>query len=75
MAKKKGPNDLYWDAKKKEQVREQYIRYLKEENLENNLHSAHLFAIKTIGTGYDYMGFRERDLILFLSAELPEMYD
>lgn len=75
MAKKKSPNDLYWDAKKKEQVRAQYNRYLKDEKLENNSHSAHLFALKMISTGYDYMDFKERDLILFLSGELPEMYE
>lgn len=73
---KKSPNDLYWDAKKKGQVREQYNCYLKDEKLEDNPHSAHLFSLKMIGTGYDYMGFKERDLILFLSGgELPENYD
>lgn len=76
MAKKKSPNDLFWDAKRKEQVREQYNCYLKDEKLENNPDSAHLFALKMIGTGYDYMGFKKRDLILFLTGgKLPEMYD
>jgi len=75
MAKKKTPNELYWDMKKKEQIREQYNRYLKEEGRENDPHSAHLFAMRKIGGGHDYMGMKERDLILFLAGELPYMYD
>jgi hypothetical protein len=75
MAKKQTPNDLFWDMKKKEQIREQYNSYLKDEKIETGPHSAHLFALRKIGGGYDYMGFKERDLILLLAGELPEMYD
>lgn len=73
--KKKTPNDLYWEMKNKDQIREQYDSFLKDEKLENNSHSAHLFALRKIGGGYDYMGLKERDLILLLAGELPEMYD
>ena len=75
MAKKKTPNELFWGAKEKQQIREEYERFLKAKGKENTPHNAHLFAIKAIGGGYNYMGMKERDLILFLAGELPYMYD
>jgi hypothetical protein len=75
MMKKKTHNDLYWDMKNKDQIREQFNNFLKDEKLESNSHSAHLFALRKIGSGYDYMGLKKRDLILLLAGELPEMYN
>ena len=75
MARKKTPDELYWQFREKEQAREEYERFLKAEGKENTPHNAHVFAIKMIGCGHDYMGMKERDLILFLAGELPYMYD
>lgn len=72
---KKAPNELHWDMMKKNQIRDEYNQYLTEEGRENNSHSAHLFALTKIGGGHEYMGLKERDLILFLAGELPNMYD
>lgn len=75
MSKKKTPDELYWDEKKREQIRLEYNNYLSVEGKDNNPHMAQIFATKMIAGGHDYMGMKERDLILLLAGELPYMYD
>lgn len=75
MSKKSTPNQLYWDAQIKAQIRKEYEQYLQGDGRENTPNNAHLFAIKVIGSGHDYKGMKERELILFLADELPYMYD
>lgn len=75
MSKKNAPNQLYWEAQIKAQIREEYEQYLRGDGRENTPDNAHLFAIKVIAGGHDYKGMKERDLILFLAGKLPYMYD
>lgn len=75
MARKKTPDQLYWEAQIKEQIREEYEQYLRDKERENTPHNAHLFAMNVIAGGHDYKGMKERDLILFLAGTLPYMYD
>ena len=75
MARKKTPDQLFWEAKDKQQIREKYKRFLIEEGKENTPDSTHLFAIKVIAGGHDYMGMKEGDLILFLAGGLPYTCD
>ena len=72
---RKTANQLYWDAKKMAQINSEYQEFLTQESRENTSESAQLFASKVIGTGFDYLGFKERDLILKLAGKLPYMYD
>jgi hypothetical protein len=75
MPAKETPNQKYWDVLKQKQIRDEYAHFLTEEGRENDPHSAQLFAMKKIAGGFDYMGMRERDLILLLAGRLPYMYD
>lgn len=75
MSKKKTPDELYWDEKKKDQIRLEYNNFLSVEGGGSNPHMAQIFATKMIAGGHDYMGMKERDLILLLAGELPYMYD
>jgi len=75
MAREKTPNQLYWEAQIKKQIREEYEQYLADGEKENTPHNAHLFAMTVIAGGHDYKGMKERDLILFLAGTLPYMYD
>jgi hypothetical protein len=75
MSKKKTPNKSYWNEKKKEQVRLDYNNFLSVEGKDNSPHMAHIFATRMIAGGHDYMGMKERDLILLLAGEPPHMYD
>lgn len=75
MARKKTPNQLYWGARLKEQIRQEYAQYLEDEQRENTPHNADIFAKRVIAGGHDYKGMKERDLILFLAGTLPYMYD
>ena len=76
MAKKKSPNDLYWESLRKDEIRKAYTQFLSEENMEITPDSAALFSIKAeqenmlSGTGMD-----KRALIIYLARELPYMYD
>ena len=73
MAKKKGPNDLYWEAMAHTQIKNEYVQFLQQEGLERNPDSAQRFAIRKHRDGY--RGMSERDLILLVVGNLPEMYD
>ena len=75
MAKKRTPNEAHWDMEKQRQVKEEYARWRAEEGRENDSDTAQLFAVKKIAGGFDYMGFKERDLIILLAGRLPYMYD
>jgi hypothetical protein len=76
MAKKKSPNDLYWESLKKDEIRKTYSQFLVENNMEKTPDSAALFSIKAeqenmlIGTDLD-----KRSLIIYLAGALPYMYD
>ena len=76
MSKDKEINDRYWNAKKEEQIKSEYKKYLAENKEEGNPDSAQIFAMKKINDngGYDYMGKNERELILLLEGE-PPFYD
>jgi hypothetical protein len=75
MLKQKKHNELYWDAMKKNQIKEEYKRFLANSGEEDNSTSAHIFAMKMVAGNHNYQGMTERELILFLAGELPEMYD
>lgn len=75
MATKKPHNDLYWDAKKKSKIRDEYKSYLERTGESSNPDNAQAFAIMKIDGGFDYLGMNERDLILLLAGKLPYMYD
>ncbi len=76
MAKKKSPNDLYWESVKKNEIRKAYTQFLRQENMEITPHSADLFSImaerKNMLSG---TGMGKRDLIIYLAGKLPYMYD
>jgi len=74
-AKKRTPNEKYRDMIKEKQIKEEYAQYLIEKGKENSPHNAQLFAMEKIAGDYDYLGYKERDLILLLAGELPYMYD
>lgn len=73
MAKKKTPNDLYWQHLADEQVKNEYTAFLAAEQLERTPHSAHLFSLRKRTNGYREK--TERELILLVAGELPYMYD
>lgn len=73
MAKKKNPNDLYWDTMYKKQIRDEYKQFLRSEGQEGSPHLADVFAMKKYDEGYRDM--TKRELILFLEGELPYMFD
>jgi len=74
---KKDINDRYWNAKNEEQIRTEYKKFLAEKKYETSPDSAQLFAMEKIKSngGYNYMGRKERELILLLAGELPPFYD
>lgn len=41
----KTPNELYWSARVKEQIRGEYAQYFKEIESDNTPHNAHVFAM------------------------------
>jgi len=71
----KTPNEEYWERRKAAEIKGQYAQFLIDERREDNPDSAQLFAIRKIGGGFDYMGFRERDLIKLLAGRLTPYYD
>ena len=73
MAKNKSPNDLFWQAKVQNLIKDEYTQFLQQEGLERNPDSAHLFALRKQKNGYREMS--ERDLILLVAGDLPYMYD
>jgi hypothetical protein len=73
MAKKKSPNDLYWEAMAHTQIKNEYVQFLQQDGLERNPDSAQMFAIRKRRDGY--RGMSERDLILLVLGDLPDMYD
>jgi hypothetical protein len=75
MTKRKSPNELYWESRKNQQIREQYEEFLQKGSHNRSLHSAHLFAMRVLGGSSRYLGYSERELILLLAGELPYMYD
>ena len=75
MATKKSHNDLYWDAKNKSKIKDEYKSYLERIGESSNPDNAQAFAITKIDGGFDYLGMKERDLILLLAGKLPYMYD
>jgi hypothetical protein len=75
MTSKKSHNDLYWDAKKKSQIKDEYKSYLDRSGEQPNPDNAQAFAAIKIDGGFDYLGMSERDLILLLAGKLPYMYD
>jgi hypothetical protein len=75
MATKRTHNEAYWDMLAEKQVKEEYARWLAEKGRANDPHTAQLFAMEKIAGGFDYMGIKERDLIILLAGRLPYMYD
>jgi hypothetical protein len=73
--RKRTPNERYWDLTKKMQIQGEYARWLKEHGREKNPDTAQQFAMEKIAGGHDYLGMKERDLILLVAGELPYMYD
>ena len=73
MAKKKTPNELYWQHIIEQQIKDEYANFLKVEGLENNPDSGHLFALRKAKEGYREK--TERELILLVAGDLPYMYD
>jgi hypothetical protein len=73
MAKKKTPNELYWEMMAKKQIRDEYNQFLQQQGQEGSPHLADVFAMKKYEEGYRDM--TKRELILFLAGELPFMYD
>ena len=74
MAKKPDPEKLYWHAKRKSALQDEYSAYLTEEKLERGPDSAHMFAIKARMQSA-VAGMSERQIILALVDKLPYMYD
>lgn len=75
MSKKMAPDEMAWKAKKDAQIIAEYEGYLESESAESSPENAHLFALKKIQGGFDYMGYKERDLIIMLAGSLPVDYD
>jgi len=75
MSKKKSDNEKYIEIIRQNQAKEAYAKFLDEENRPRDANSAHLFALKKIGGGFEYLGMNERQLIILLAGKLPYMYD
>lgn len=75
MAKKKTPNELFWDSEKKKIIRAEYEEFLGERGKSSSPEEAALFALRKTSGRQDYHGMKERELILFLADDLPYMYD
>lgn len=77
MLKQQGPNERYWAMMKKNQVREEYNRFLADQGMELNPDSAQIFAAQKIAGagGHVYHDMTEREMILLLAGALHYMYD
>ncbi|UKA00783.1 hypothetical protein [Photobacterium damselae] len=69
------PNILYWESIVREQIRTAYNNFLQQNNVESSPHQAHLFAINYLRNNSNSANMNERDMIIYLVGELPEMYD
>lgn len=69
MAKKKTPDELYWEMMAKKQIRDEYNQFLQEQGQEGSPHLADIFVMKKYAEGY--RGMTKREIILFLAGELP----
>ena len=73
MARKSTPNDLYWTTKENAELCDRYKTFCAENILPCNPHNAHLFAMHERKAGLSRLS--ERDIILAVEGQLPELFD
>lgn len=79
MAKKRDPQEEIRksavEAERKQQVKDEFQRYLKESGLAQGQESIESFTISRTRNGAEnYKGFTERELIEILGGKVPPYY-
>ncbi|CAI1987943.1 MULTISPECIES: hypothetical protein [Serratia] len=67
---RKSPNQLHWESIERQQLVDEYNRFLQENGYENNPDNANLFVIRK-----GMVGMKARDTIEALAGGLPAFYD
>lgn len=57
------------------QLREEYDNFLKDEGTQQSPDTAHVFAMRKTSGSFRYLGLSEREIILELAGELPDIYE
>ncbi|WP_163341092.1 hypothetical protein [Desulfopila sp. IMCC35008] len=77
MVKKKGDIEIARDIVIERQLKMEYEEWLKDVSKERSPENAYMFAMEKIkiSGGYDYMGKKDRDIILILEDKLPNQFN
>lgn len=67
---RKSPNQLHWESVERQQLVDEYNRFLQENGYENNSKNAALFVNRK-----GMVGMKARDTVESLSGSLPPFYD